>query len=148
MSVSLLKKTALLMGDLQESKARKAASAKELNKVKLVKLSSKEKQTRRLMGDMRKRRMSSNADLSKSIARVQRFSEKINGYTKKALANDLVRRRIFKNQAESSIPLKSEDDDMQESAFTEEDFKRFDEEYNIKFTTRARERAEIQKYIK
>ena len=120
MSVSLLKKTVLLMGDLQNLKSKKKSSsrkgtwftavnsspgnieknsrdlnrasfprsfteapltglmveAKKLNKMKLVKFSAKEKQTRRLIEDLRRKSRNSGTDFSKNLVRVQKYDHK------------------------------------------------------------------------
>ncbi|XP_022651044.1 active regulator of SIRT1-like [Varroa destructor] len=146
MSLSVLKKAALLMGDLEHTEKTKKSAAKQINRVKLVKLSSIEKRTRKLVEEIRKKRQKNY--MKANIERIKRYSTKIDSYSKKILSNDLVRERLFKNNRDF-ISVKDSDKDKEEetSVFTDEDFKRFEEEYNIHFTKRAKERAEFRKML-
>lgn len=56
---------------------------------------------------------------------LDRYSTKIDSYSKKLLSNDLVRERLFKNNRDF-ISVKDSDKDKEEetSVFTDEDFKR------------------------
>lgn len=56
---------------------------------------------------------------------LDRYSTKIDSYSKKILSNDLVRERLFKNNRDF-ISVKDSDKDKEEetSVFTDEDFKR------------------------
>ncbi|OQR69608.1 hypothetical protein BIW11_12155 [Tropilaelaps mercedesae] len=135
------------MDDLDQPGTHKKRAAKAANKVKLVKLSSTEKRTRDYVEAIRKNRRKNH--VKANLEKIKRFSEKIDNYSKKALSNDLVRQRLFKN-SEGFVALKNSDKDQEEegaSVFTDEDFKRFEEEYNIKFTGRAEERNAFRKML-
>jgi len=138
MSLSLLKKTAILMGDLQVE-GSKNQKMKRTNQMKLTKLSSKEKKTRLTMEAIRKHKNVDN--LQANVERIKKLSTRMDKYSKKALENDLVRKRIF-SKTSDLISLKDEGSskDAGGSVFTEEDFERFEQEYQIKNVRSNQER--------
>lgn len=56
---------------------------------------------------------------------LNRFSAKIDGYSKKALSNDLVRERLFKDNKDFIALKDSDREEEGASVFTDEDFKRY-----------------------
>lgn len=60
------------------------------------------------------------------LCELDRYSTKMDNYSKKAFSNKLVRERLFKNSKDfMSLEDSEKDKEEETSVFTEEDFKRY-----------------------